>query len=239
MLLSRHSSELVKGVFFVALGFGTAAILVMILGFCESDEVREYPTEKCTNDELCVKFISSYILECKYHNRHSFLVFLLFCTILVFIFLVDLAAFALAVNASSGGSEWLRGDAVTVLTVCCVVGLSFIFCFDSKSLHGIYGQRYFEGYGVDNSLLHGFGVVLFFGANVMLHLTIIMHMVSNHTTQLLQLDVKLDFVYMCSVALFIFFFLIDNIVVATVLEYITTMMFVVMVYLAVLTYCEV
>lgn len=211
----------------------------MIGKLCESKVTEHFPIEKCDSGQICVKFVSSYIIECKYNHDFEFVPWLLYASVLITIFLLDFIAYEITKS-----NQQLNGLCL-LLSIISVVGITLVFYFDSKVMRGVYGSVYFEGYGFNNSFWHGVGVVLLFTSNVLIHFIIIFIYQNGLLTAtpknkvsktLFILDQDIDVIYTSVVILFFIFFLMDNIAVATVLEYTTVALFALATFMSVVIY---
>ena len=218
----------------IALSLGISAIFLMIGKLCESKITEHFPIEKCDSGQICVKFVSSYIIECKYNHDFQFVPWFLYASVLISIFLLDFIAYEITQSNQQLNALCL------LLSIISVVGITLVFYFDSRVMRGVYDSLYFEGYGFDNSFWHGVGVLLLFTSNVLIHLILIL-MYKNILSDKLSktvfiLDQEIDVIYTSVVVLFFIFFLMDNIAVATVLEYATVALFTLATFMSVLIY---
>ena len=223
----------------IALSLGVSAILLMIGKLCESKVTEHFPIEKCDSSQICVKFVSSYIIECKYNHDFEFVPWLLYASVLMTVFLLDFIAYKITESNQQLNALCL------LLSIISVVGITLVFYFDSRVMRGAYDTIYFKGYGFDNSFWHGAGVLLLFTSNVFIHLIIILIYQNNLLTgtpkkklwkTVFIVDQEIDVIYTSVVVLFFVFFLMDNIAVATVLEYVTVALFALATFMSVLIY---
>lgn len=223
----------------IALALGVSAILIMIGRLCESTDTEHFPIENCDSSQICVKFVSSYIIECKYNHNFQFLTWLLYASVLITVFTLDFIAYKITQSNQELNALCL------LLSIISVVGITLVFYFDSRVMRGVYGSIYFKGYGFNNSFWHGFGVLLLFTSNVIIHFIIIFIYQNKFLTAtpkhkmsetVFVLDQEIDVIYTSVVVLFFVFFLMDNIAVATVLEYVTVALFSLATFMSILIY---
>ena len=203
---------------------------------CRDDNTRALPIEQCDGNQICVKYLSSFFVECKY-GRVPGLAWALYYFIVALILIVDW----IALNTKTGECVILP------LTVLQIIGISLVLTFDNITLEGTYNNIHFTPSQANGPLLHGVGVLLLICSNFVVHLLIVMEysgIISVYyvgpEAGLWKLENKiergLEMMYALVSTLFMLFFILDNIVIATLLEYIIGILFSVLAIMAGLCY---